>query len=48
MKRNEKVTHFLTSGGSRFGFWANEKQNKFNKTAVLISNLCVCHGFYYD
>ncbi len=24
------------------GFWSNEKQNKFNKTVVLISNSCVC------
>ncbi len=29
-----------TVGGSRFSFWSNEKQNKFNKTSVLISNLC--------
>jgi hypothetical protein len=25
-------------GGSRFGFWRSEKQHKFNKPSVLISN----------
>ena len=28
----------LVTRGSRFGFWENEKQNKFNKTVVLISH----------
>jgi hypothetical protein len=32
MNSNEGV------GGSRFGFWRSEKQHKFNKPSVLISN----------
>jgi hypothetical protein len=27
-----------TVGGSRFSFWKSEKQHKFNKPSVLISN----------
>jgi hypothetical protein len=30
----------VVQGGVSIRFMANEKQNKFNKTAVLISNLC--------